>query len=99
MQTIVSKCVFLWRRISEVTERRVHASRIRCPFSCTNLLSIDYDMVAVPRGRAWHTMRTVAIHVAWSVCLSVFVSVSPAEPAEGMSCRLGCGLVAPKEPY
>jgi len=23
--------VFLWRRISEVTERRVHASRERCP--------------------------------------------------------------------
>ena len=29
----VTKC-FLWRRISEVTERRVHAFRKRCPFSC-----------------------------------------------------------------
>ena len=36
VQTVVSKSVsvFLWHRISEVTERHVHASRQKCPFSC-----------------------------------------------------------------
>ena len=35
--TAVSKYVsaFLWCHISEVTERRVHASRKRCLFSCS----------------------------------------------------------------
>jgi len=40
----------LWRRISEVTKRRVHASKKRCPFSCevsAHALSQRFEPVKV----------------------------------------------------
>jgi len=38
---VVSKCFFLWRRISDITER-VCASRKRCPFSCNAVLAVAW---------------------------------------------------------
>jgi len=77
----VSKC-FLWRRISEVTERRVHASRKRCLFSCRRNSPWMTSGLRSWTGREFHRRGPAAAEVLSPQLLSVGGSTQVETSAE-----------------
>ena len=80
------------------TARRTYVSKSYRPASRARCYKVTFRPHHTPI--AWHWMRSVATHVAWSVCLSVCRSQvsAPQKATKLIEMLFGSGLLRPEEP-